>query len=69
MKIKVSDHKTMVRVLKSAGFYLDRSGKHDKWTRGTVSIHVPNNHKGFSRMLAERLLKEAGLLGEVLLKP
>ena len=47
----------MIKVLKSNGFYIERTGKHDKWTNGKKSVHVPNDHKGFSRMLAERLLK------------
>jgi hypothetical protein len=62
MATKVTDYKTMVKLLKGAGFYIERSGKHDKWVKGTKAIHAPNNHKGFSRMLAERLLKEAGVL-------
>ena len=55
--MRISSHKCMIKVLKSNGFYIERTGKHDKWTNGKKSVHVPNDHKGFSRMLAERLLK------------
>ena len=62
MKMKCADHKTMIKLLKKNGFYILRKGKHDRWTNGLATIHVPNNHKSFSRMLAERLLKEAGIM-------
>lgn len=60
--MKVSSHKVMIKALKKKGFYIERKGKHDKWTNGKVSIHVPNNHNGFCRPLAERLLKEASVI-------
>lgn len=60
-KIKCADHKTMVKILKKHGFIIVRKGKHDRWTNGKSTIHVPNNHNRFCRPLAERLLKEAGI--------
>lgn len=63
MRIKITDHKTLVKMLKSNGFVLERTGNHDKWTNGKKSIHVPNKHRGkFSRMLAERLAKEVEII-------
>ena len=60
--MKIASHKQMIRLLKRNGFYIERTGKHDKWTNGNKSIFVPNNHNNFSRMLAERLLKEVELI-------
>lgn len=59
--IKCSDRKTLVKILKENGFRLDRHGKHDILVRGDIKLAIPNKTKGFSRMLAERLLKEAGI--------
>lgn len=52
----------MIKLLKKNGFYIERTGKHDKWTNGSKSVFVPNNHCNFSRVLAERLMKEVNLL-------
>lgn len=60
--MKVSSHKQMIKVLKKNGFYIERTGKHDKWSDGCRSVFVPNNHTNFSRVLAERLLKEVGII-------
>ena len=60
--MKIASNKQMIKTLKKNGFYIERTGKHDKWTNGKQSIFVPNNHNGFSRMLAERLLKEVELV-------
>lgn len=63
MRIKITDHKSFVRLLKEHGFNLERTGKHDKWTNGDKSVIVSKKHAGrFSRMLAERLAKELGIL-------
>jgi hypothetical protein len=62
MRVKITDHKSLVKLLKSNGFILERTGPHDKWTNGKKSVHVPNKHGKFSRMLAERLAKEVGIL-------
>lgn len=59
---KISSHKEMIKLLKKNGFYIERTGKHDKWTNGSKSVFVPNNHCNFSRVLAERLMKEVNLL-------
>ena len=61
MRIKVTDYKTMIKLLKSNGFILKSSGKHEKWSNGDRMIVVPHKHTGFSRMLAERLIKESGI--------
>ena len=52
-----------IRILKAGGFYLERRGKHMKWTNGKVSVFVPNRHGSgaMSSPLAKRLLREAGL--------
>ncbi len=53
-RTKITDHKTLIKLLRHNGFVLERTGPHDKWTKGNKSIHVPNKHGKFSRMLAER---------------
>jgi predicted RNA binding protein YcfA (HicA-like mRNA interferase family) len=60
--MKIASHKQMIKVLKQNGFYIERTGKHNKWTNGRNSVFVPNNHNNFSRVLAERLLKEIELI-------
>jgi predicted RNA binding protein YcfA (HicA-like mRNA interferase family) len=60
--MKCTDRKTLIKILKQNGFSLDRHGKHDIFISGVVKVVVPNKTKGFSRVLAERLLKEAGIL-------
>jgi hypothetical protein len=61
--MKSISHQEFARKLKSGGFYIERSGKHTKWTNGKISIFVPNKHSGggMSLPLAKRLLREAGL--------
>jgi predicted RNA binding protein YcfA (HicA-like mRNA interferase family) len=61
-RTKITDHKTLIKLLRHNGFVLERTGPHDKWTKGNKSIHVPNKHGKFSRMLAERLAKEAAII-------
>jgi hypothetical protein len=62
MRVKITDYKSLVKLLKSNRFILERTGPHDKWTKGENSVHIPNKHGKFSRMLAERLAKEVGII-------
>jgi len=57
---KCTDHKTLVRILSEMGFSLIRHGKHAIYSNGKITLAVPGDKKGFSRMVARRLLKEAG---------
>lgn len=47
------------RIIKSIGFVFLRSNGHDVYGRGEQRIAVPK-HKEMNRMIARRLLKEAG---------
>jgi hypothetical protein len=44
---------------------MERSGKHQKWTNGKVSVWVPqSSQKELCVPMAKRLLKEAGIANE-----
>lgn len=58
MHIKVTDYKTMIKFLKDNKFVCIESSKHETWSNGYKKIIVPHKHKRFSRILAERLIKE-----------
>lgn len=38
--------------------------KHEKWSNGSYTLLLPRTDKDFSRMMAQRLIKEAGLWEE-----
>ena len=59
--MKIADRKTLVNVLKENGYELIRHNKHEVYSNGSHTLALPNKRRGFSRMVAERLLKEAGL--------
>ena len=61
-RMKIGDRKTLIRLLKDGGFVLVDSSKHEKWSNGKSSVYVPHKHGNFSRMLAERIAREAGVL-------
>lgn len=60
---KICDRKNLIKTLKNAGFNLISSAKHEKWSNGKITVLVPNKHTTgkFSRMLAQRILKNANL--------
>lgn len=60
--VKCSDRKTLIKILKENGFSLLRTGKHDIYSNGSYQCAIPSKRKGFSRILAERLLREAGIM-------
>lgn len=61
--MRVLSHKDFRKILTKHGFYEDRSSKHQKWTNGKVSIWIPHpNKKDISAPMAQRLLKDAGIL-------
>lgn len=56
---KITDRKTFVRLLTDYGFWLQSTGKHDKYTNGIKTVSIPGKHsKGFCRHLAERIIRE-----------
>lgn len=62
MKIKVGDKKTLLKILKEAGFVFERHNKHAIYVKGDKKAVIPNKIKNFSRMCCERVLKDAGLM-------
>lgn len=64
MAQKIGDRRTLVKLLRENGFRLVSSGKHEKWSDGTRSVYVPHSHSQgkWSRILAEKIVKEAGLI-------
>lgn len=62
---KISDYRTLIKCLKNGGFRLIESSKHEKWYNAVSdkTATVPHKHTGgkFSRVLAEKIAKEAGL--------
>lgn len=58
--MKIGDKKTFMRILKENGFEVLREGKHTIYSDGKSKIAVPAGKK-FSRMLCQRLIKEAGI--------
>lgn len=61
-KLKVGDKKTLLKILRDNGFFPDGGAKHDKWTNGEISVFIPRHEKRFSRMCAERILKQAKII-------
>lgn len=61
---KVGDRKTLINILKSGNYIMVDTGKHEKWSNGEQSVYVPHpKSNGFSRILAEKIVKQAGLAG------
>lgn len=59
---KVGDRKTLINILKAGDYIMVDTGKHEKWSNGEKSVYVPNKKSnGFSRILAEKIVKQAGL--------
>lgn len=61
---KIGDRKTLINLLKINGFKLIDISRHEKWSNNIISVYIPNKHSNgkFSRMLAERIAKEAGIV-------
>jgi hypothetical protein len=59
--VKIASKKEFVKFIKKHGFYLSGGSKHEKWVFGSKVILLPRTSKDFSRIMGERLLKEAGL--------
>lgn len=59
--MKIADRKTLVKILRANGYSLIRHNKHEVYSNGKHSLALPCKRRGFSRMVAERLIKEAGL--------
>jgi predicted RNA binding protein YcfA (HicA-like mRNA interferase family) len=62
MKTKVGDKKTLIEILEKEGFVFKRHNKHAVYVKGDKTAVIPNRKKGFSRMCAERVLKDVGLM-------
>lgn len=60
--MKLASKKEFVKFIKEKGFVKRGGSKHEKWTRddGKV-ILLPRTSKDFSRIMGQRLLKEAGI--------
>lgn len=59
--MKISSQNEFAKFLKANGFRNEGGRKHDKWTNGSYSFPLSKDKKGFSRMLAERMIKQVGL--------
>lgn len=58
--------KEFLRLLKSLGFVLIRSNKHEIWSNGTHTIPIPHGDgTQINRMLARRILKDIDYQGRV----
>ncbi len=56
----------LIRSLRNAGFIgPEAGGKHPIMTRGNLTIHIPNSHRGdIDVTLLKRILRQAGLSRE-----
>lgn len=59
--MKIASKNELVKFLKAHGFRHEGGTKHEKWTDGKEILPLPKDKKGFSRMMAKRLIKQAGL--------
>jgi len=58
--MKVTSRKDLINILKENGYILVANKKHEKWIRLDDIVSIPRKHsKGFSRMLAEGVLRRA----------
>jgi predicted RNA binding protein YcfA (HicA-like mRNA interferase family) len=63
--MKITDHKSLINVLKSNNFVLIKSNGHETWQNRDDSSKkavIPHRHNGsFNRMMAQRIVKQAGI--------
>ena len=59
--MRISDRKTLIKVLRSNGFDLIRSKTHDIYSNGSATVPVPKTGKRWSRILAAKICREAGI--------
>lgn len=62
--MKIASKKELIKFIKKHGFILIGGAKHEKWSNGSYTLLLPRSDKDFSRMMAQRLIKEAGLWEE-----
>jgi predicted RNA binding protein YcfA (HicA-like mRNA interferase family) len=62
--IKIADHKTLVKLLTKNGFALVKVGKHMHYrnAQGVLAVIPTAHQRKFSRIMAERIAKEVGIL-------
>ena len=49
------------KLLKEAGFELERQGKHEIWSNGEIKIPVPRHAGDIPKGTVSRILKDAGI--------
>ena len=59
--MRISDRKTLIKVLRAHDFALIRTKTHDIYSNGSATVPVPKTGKRWSRILAEKICKEAGI--------
>jgi hypothetical protein len=59
--MKIASKNAFVKFLRAHGFQNEGGKKHERWTNGTCLLPLPKGKERFSRVMAERLIKQAGL--------
>jgi len=60
------DRRKFIQLLERAGFTVLRTGKHVIYSNGQTQVIVPKNHgKPLHKHMANRLLREAGVFGDI----
>lgn len=49
------------KLLKEAGFEIDRQGKHEIWSNGEVKIPIPRHAGDIPKGTVSKILKDAGI--------
>lgn len=58
----IKSRKCVLKILRSNGYSLISSNKHEKWSNGIKTIIIPQKHKDFHVTGHKIILKRAGLI-------
>ena len=58
----IKSRKDVLRILKTNGYSLISSKKHEKWSNGASVVIIPQKHRDFHVTGHKIILKRAGLL-------